>query len=474
MQYRMLLGMLMILVLANLAGAQEPWSTYRGSATRSGNTDGKAGPASGKVLWSYKSAENFVASPLPTGGRVYLGGLGGFNIPTLLALSTNPAASEKERLVWKKSTPYLKLPTVSTPALLGGKLIFGDGMHQTSGAFLHALQTERGIPQWKYSVPGDLVHLEGSPTVMGGRILLGGGAAGVLCIDPTRLTLEGKELAPEEIEKIVATRWAELQARYQADKKKDPDFAVPPSEDQLPRPSPLKVWQVGQGKWHVDAPVAVVGNQVLLTSAFLEKEQVGERALISLDLATGRELWKTPLKINPWGGPSVSGSTIVVTGSTISYDLKALKNARGDLAAFDLLTGKEKWRKEIPGGVLGCAALTADAAVITATDGKVRVFDLASGERRSQYDARAPIFAPPAVVAGVAYVGDLLGVIHAIDLKSGSARWKIDLGKDPATRAPGSVYGGPVVHGGRVYVATCNLEGAFSRQPTVVVAIGEP
>ena len=35
------------------------------------------------------------------------------------------------------------------------------------------------------------------------------------------------------------------------------------------------------------------------------------------------------------------------------------------------------------------------------------------------------------------------------------------------------IYGGPVVQAGRIYVATCNLEGPFARKPTVVVCIGE-
>jgi hypothetical protein len=43
---------------------------------------------------------------------------------------------------------------------------------------------------------------------------------------------------------------------------------------------------------------------------------------------------------------------------------------------------------------------------------------------------------------------------------------------DRAVQAPGMIYGGPVVHGGKVYVATCNLEGPLARQPTVVVCIG--
>jgi hypothetical protein len=35
------------------------------------------------------------------------------------------------------------------------------------------------------------------------------------------------------------------------------------------------------------------------------------------------------------------------------------------------------------------------------------------------------------------------------------------------------IYGGPVVQRGRLYVATCNLEGRLASKPTVVVCIGE-
>jgi outer membrane protein assembly factor BamB len=151
-------------------------------------------------------------------------------------------------------------------------------------------------------VPGKLVHLEGSPTIAEDRVYIGGGAAGVLCVDLNRVTLEGKEMPLAEVQKILAKRWLDLQAKYEEEKKKDPDFAVPPSEDQLPRANPRRLWQQGENRWHVDAPVAVVGERVLVASAFLDKEQVGDRALYCLDAKSGKIRWRQPLKFNPWGG----------------------------------------------------------------------------------------------------------------------------------------------------------------------------
>ena len=69
--------------------------------------------------------------------------------------------------------------------------------------------------------------------------------------------------------------------------------------------------------------------------------------------------------------------------------------------------------------------------------------------------------------------GDLKGVLHAVGLADGAKKWTLDLGTDPAVKAPGMFYGGPVVQGGRIYAATCNLEGPNARQPTVLVCIGE-
>jgi outer membrane protein assembly factor BamB len=165
---------------------------------------------------------------------------------------------------------------------------------------------------------------------------------------------------------------------------------------------------------------------------------------------------------------------VVVGSSSIGYDVHALKGAKGEVAAYDLASGKEKWRKPVfGGGVIACVALTKELAIATATDGKVRAFDLQNGDRRWIYDARVPFFAPAALDATTAYVADLKGVIHAVALADGLAKWKLDLGTHPRVKAPGGVYGGPVLHNGRLHVATSNFAGAFANRPTVVVCLGD-
>jgi outer membrane protein assembly factor BamB len=466
-----LLALLAAILFVPAASGVEPWATYRGNLKRTGCTDGKAGPATPTVLWVHKTKEHYIASPVPWGDRLFVSSLGAFNVPNFTCLSVDPRAAS--RVVWNKSSPALKLPIVSSPGVAGGRLIFGDGMHQTDGAMLHCLDLETGKPVWDLSVPGKLVHLEGAPTIADGRVYVGGGAAGVLCVELDRILFEGKETDVATLRKIQQQRWKELEAKYQEELKKDKDFAVPPTEDQLPRGTPRLVWQKGQQRWHVDAPVAVAGDTVLVCTAFLEEEKVGERALYCLERKDGSVRWQVPLKVNPWGGASVAGNLVVVGGSTIGYDPRAAAGAKGELVAVNLATGKVQWRKDVQGGILSPIALAEGMAIATATDGAVRAFDLADGTPRWQYDARAPLFAPPAVSSGIVYIADLKGMVHAVELTSGKGRWKLNLATHPQVGAPGMVYGGPVLHGGRLFVATCNLEGLTAGQATAVVCIGE-
>jgi outer membrane protein assembly factor BamB len=462
------------LLLISVTCPAHAWSTYRGNPQRTGNTDGVAGPAKPAVLWVHRSQEHFIASPVPLGDQLFVSGLGAFNVSAFYCMTTDPKAAADKRVLWSKSTPFLKLPTVSSPAVVNVRVIFGDGMHQTDGAFLHCLRADKGLPLWRLRTPEPdaLVHLEGAPAVSGSNAYLGGGSLGVICVDVDKVSLDGKEMDSAAIQKIIDDKWTALVKEYEKVKGKD-DFAIPPNEDMLPKPTPKLLWQVGQKKWHVDAPVNLVGDKLLVSSAYLDKEKEGECALFCLDAKTGKEIWKAPLTVNPWGGPSVADNLVIISGSSIGYDPKSLKGAKGSLAAFELATGKEVWKKEVPGGIVSCVALAGGQAICTATDGKVRAFDLATGNRTWIYEAKTPFFAPPAVVGDVVYAGDLAGVIHAINAKDGLEKWKLDLANDPAVKAHGMVYGGPIVHGGKIYVGTCNIEGLNVNKPTVMVCIGE-
>jgi outer membrane protein assembly factor BamB len=215
------------------------------------------------------------------------------------------------------------------------------------------------------------------------------------------------------------------------------------------------------------------GDKVFVSSAYLDKEKLGERALICLNAATGAELWKVPLKFNAWAGATLAGEHVIVPCSTIRYDPKELSGAKGEVVAIKAADGKVEWRKDTTAAILATAAAVGEVVVICDTEGQVRALDLKSGNPKWSSKCGAAFFAGPAVAGDAVYVADIDGVVFSVGLADGKARWKLDLGSDPAVKAPGMVYGSPIVHGGRLYVGTANLEGKAAGGDTVVVCIGE-
>ena len=422
------------------------------------------------MLWVDKSTQHYLAAPVPSSDVLLVSSLAGLNTSAFRAVSLNSTAPDRTK--WAKAASYLKLPTVCAPAVAGNLVVFGDGMHQTSGAVLHGLRLDRGTPLWQYPLPGELVHLEGSPTIVEGRVIIGGGNGGVICVDPARLELDGKESDAAGIQAILDARWKEMLAKYEVEKKTDPDFAIRPTEESLPNPKPRLVWQAGAGKWHVDAPVAVAGDRVLVATAYLDAEKTGERALCCLKLSDGSLIWKAPLKLNSAGGPTVVGDLVLIAGSSIRLEPRDIPGAQGEVTAVSLADGSVKWRKGVPAGIVSSIAVQNGLAITTATDGCVRAWDIATGQERWKSDPAAPFFASPAVTGNVVYVADLKGLVQALSLTDGKPIWKLNLATDPQVQAPGMVYGGPVITGGRLYVATCNVDSA-TKSVTAIVCVGD-
>jgi outer membrane protein assembly factor BamB len=457
------------LALAGAAAAQSAdWPTYRGNPARTGRSDDQPGPAKPKVIWTHASLEHFVACPVAAGDRLFLPVLGAFNTGSIHAMDLADAAPR--RIVWTRSTPVLRAPSVCSPAVVDGKVVLGEGMHQTDVASLFCLRAADGRMLWRLRVDGELAHVEGSPTIAGGRVYAGAGAAGVLCVDLDRVVLDEKEVALADAEALIDRRWKEMAAEYEDEKKKSPDFAMPPNEGGLPQPSPKLRWRQGAGAWHVDGPTAVADGRILFGSAFLDVEKKGERALFCLDAGDGKTVWKAPLKFNPWGGPTVAGARVLVPSSSIRYDPQQVAGAQGEVAAFALADGSPAWKQDVGAGVLGAVAVAGDRAVFADTGGRVRALDAATGETRWVYRGEASFFGGPAVSGDTVYAADLKGVLHAIGLSDGKRIWTLDLAQ--ALGAPGLVYGSPVLHRGRLYVGTCNLGGEGAGRKTGVVCIG--
>jgi len=446
------------------------WTTARGNPQRTGNVDDLPGPKAPNILWIHKAQDHFIASPVPGPKALYVSVMGTLNTGSFHALNLSSGAAD--RVMWSKTVPFIVRPTVSSPAVADGMVVFGDGMHQTDDAILYCVHPDTGMPLWRFSVPGKLVHLEAGPTIDQGRVYACGGDAGVFCVDGKRVMLDGKEQDLSAVAPIMTKRWAELNAKYEAEKKKDALLAIPPSEDALPKPTPILVWQKGKDVWHIDAPPVIVGDFLIAASAYLEEEKEGKRSVICLKKSDGSLVWETPLELNPWSGPTVSGQTVLVGCSSIRFDRKILDKAKGEIVALDLATGQVKWRKATAGAILSPIAAKGDLLIYAGTDKFVIARNIATGERKWSFEGKQPFFAGVAIAGDSVYAADLYATVHGINLADGVLQWKMDLATDAAVQSKSMVFGSPVVHGGDVFVATCNPDGE-SVQTSYVVCLSD-
>ncbi|MCL2640083.1 MAG: YdjY domain-containing protein [Phycisphaerales bacterium] len=473
----------------------------RGNSSRTGSDQLRAPVIqTPKVRWAFKAKEHFLASPAINGDILVLTALGEFNTGMIHAVAINDidnpdGSTAKIRPgvpLWSKTAPSIKLPMASSPAIYAGTVIIGDGMHQSDGATLYCFDEQTGRTLWRYEIEGKLFHMEGAPAVdptfpEGAAVMIGAGDAGVLAFAANRAMLDGREVDIAELRKVMNQRWADLMKQYETEKRRNPDFAVPPDDTALPRATPVMLWEKGKKQWHVDAPLLLTENRIVVCSSYLDDEKAGRRTVLCLDRRTGDTLWERDVAINPWGGASIDGKTVLVACSSIRLDRNLVDKAKGSIVGIDMETGRADFIRNYDGGILSAPAIVDGLAIFTTTDGAVHAIQtdgnraLHSGGRgRDAWSYRSetkqPFFAGVAVAGnknngGVVYAADLGGTLHAISVADGKLLWTIDVGRDILVQAPGMIFGAPVVKGQEIFLATCNIQGEHSDQPSAVVSI---
>jgi outer membrane protein assembly factor BamB len=173
-----------------------------------------------------------------------------------------------------------------------------------------------------------------------------------------------------------------------------------------------RVWSVGTGG----------GDDVLRLG--LRPAVAGERVYVAghggdvraLELATGKEIWKSGTDIELAGGPGVGEGLVVAGGSG------------GRLVALDAETGAEKWRAGMGGEVLAAPAIADGIVVVRTVDGRVRGLRAADGTDVWSYEQPVPPLslrgnAPPVVTGDTVVAGLDNGKVVALALASGELLW---------------------------------------------------
>jgi len=139
--------------------------------------------------------------------------------------------------------------------------------------------------------------------------------------------------------------------------------------------------------------------------------------LTAIDLASGRDIWKTRTKLRLTGGPGV-GSGSVVAGSV-----------NGDVVAFSADTGAERWRMKLSSEIISTPLIAGDIVIVRTGDGHVVAMDLADGKRRWAFERPLPTLSlrgnPSPILGGngLVYLGYEDGTLVALRTQDGVKVW---------------------------------------------------
>jgi outer membrane protein assembly factor BamB len=166
-------------------------------------------------------------------------------------------------------------------------------------------------------------------------------------------------------------------------------------------PSDLKqAWKVTVGSG--DATPVLEGNKI-----YLNTRQGDQEEILCLDATTGKELWKTTYPSIAVTGPSASQHPGPRATPAISDGKIVTFGASGILSCLDAASGKLIWRKDNPTNAYpafftGTSPLIADGLCIMhlgkKDDGQVIAFDLKSGSEKWKWSGEGPSYSSPSLM----------------------------------------------------------------------------
>jgi len=126
-----------------------------------------------------------------------------------------------------------------------------------------------------------------------------------------------------------------------------------------------------------------------------------------------------------WGSSVGGGGKKLRLGLGLATDGERLFAAgrEGNVAAFDLKTGKQLWRVETKLVLSGGTGVGSDAVAVGSADGLVVVIGASDGKERWRHAVKGEILSAPAVAGTEVIVRTVDGTLRALALVDGSELW---------------------------------------------------
>ena len=384
-----------ILPLASALGVAQSRSDvspmFRGTPAHEGTAeplfDGQGG-----VKWRFATRSAVRSTPAVTATRVFIGS----GDSSLYALERATG-----KLVWRFDAggPVHSSPAVAQglviAATLGGRIF---AVNETTGALRWSIQTGKLLPK-NIHPAGEWDLYASSPVVTGSMILIGAGDGHVYAIDLTsgrerwRARTNGKVRATPSVRDGVAvvgsfdgrvyaldvatgkTRWVHHTSGDSIDLQKagydrraiqstaaiaegyvflgsrdDGFYAIDFATGQ-------RKWRQSHGSsWVVASPAVRAGKAYVGSS--------DGHFVHAIDVASGRQLWRTQLTMNAIASPVLTGDLLIVAAAQTNA-------ARGELLAMNAETGAIKWRLAFPDAVWSSPVIAGNEIYIGSDDGGV-------------------------------------------------------------------------------------------------------
>jgi outer membrane protein assembly factor BamB len=141
-----------------------------------------------------------------------------------------------------------------------------------------------------------------------------------------------------------------------------------------------------------------------------------EGDVAAFDLKTGKQLWHTDTKLELTGG----------TGA--NDDLVTVGSADGQVVALAAANGAERWRADVKGEILSAPAVADKEVVVRTVDGKLRALAIETGKELWSTEQQIPKLtlrgvASPVVAREIAISGFDNGRVLAVSLADGVTVW---------------------------------------------------
>lgn len=355
---------------ASLAGGPpaDQWPLFRGDSNMSGVTLDPLRPPL-ELAWAHEGDSPVPATPVISGGRVFVGALGG----KFLCLEL---ATGKE--VWAFETKL----GVEGPACVSGELVF---FGETDG-FLRALRVSNGEQVWQYETGDAIVGGVNRYVTKAGRelILVGSDDFFLHAVDAA---------TGQKVWTVETGNYIKGAPSVDADH----GLVIFGGCDEV-----LRLIDAETGELVRSIPV---GAYMANSCAVREKvayvaHYAGE--ILAFDLEKGERRWAVPNEAVEFvASPAVDASIVVAAGR----DKK--------IRALDPATGKPLWEFLARKGIDSSPVIGPETIFAGSDDGRIYALDRKDGKEVWSYDIGARINSSPAVAGGHLVIGAQDGSVYA-------------------------------------------------------------